>query len=166
MNTSNSAYEMCARCEKDVSQLPSRLVPGPDDENHTDVICEQCYEKPRVSYTPSNIPLLFKLALASDSTYHFLTKVDVSQVKDILRFAEGKTWTFRDNIRAGMLKYIENKNAIDEGNEWLHADNTMWSSVCDEAYDECSSYRSCLRDCVAALTICAEWHQATGVKNY
>lgn len=94
---------------------------------------------------------LITLATKSSSVYSLLQKANILAVKSILRNAEGKVWAEVDNTRAEMLKYLENKNAIGEGNEWLHADDVLWKTVKDEAYDECSSYSGCLNNCVAIL---------------
>jgi hypothetical protein len=49
-----------------------------------------------------------------------------------------------------MLKYLRNEMEEGEGNQWLHPDDTLFSSVAEEAMDECSSYCGCLH---AALHI-------------
>jgi hypothetical protein len=95
---------------------------------------------------------LFALASASSNEHSLLKKVDVATVKSLLRFAEGKLWKEHEHTRTYMLKYLENKNAVGEGNEWLHADDVKWSKVSEEAYEECyHAYRSCLKSCVSVL---------------
>jgi hypothetical protein len=46
--------------------------------------------------------------------------------------------------QAEMLRYLSNLCEVGEGNEWLHADDELWKNVCEEAYDECSSFKLAL----------------------
>lgn len=99
----------------------------------------------------NNNEALIALASNSSSVYSLLNKADIKTVKDILRNAEGKVWKQVDGTRAEMLKYLENKCEIGEGNEWLHKESKMWKEVEGEAFTECSSFKSCLHNCVAIV---------------